>query len=93
MILVHLQVFGSFLKGAHKFELNYFDYLHPKSTGHVCSNVGNVIVGANQIIFTFVSMCRLLEENNSDEGIEAIDWLELKSAVDKEQSLACTCKL
>ena len=36
-------------------------------------------------------MCRLSEESNSDAGTEFIDWLELKHAVDKEQSL--TCKL
>jgi len=36
-------------------------------------------------------MCSLSKESNSDAGTEDIDWLELKHAVDKEQSL--TCKL
>ena len=34
-------------------------------------------------------MCRLSEECNSDAGTETIDWLELKHAVDKEESLPC----
>ena len=34
-------------------------------------------------------MCRLSEESNSDAGTETIDWLELKRAVDKEESLPC----
>jgi len=33
----------------------------------------------------------LSNESNSDAGTEGIDWLELKLAVDEEQSL--TCKL
>lgn len=34
-------------------------------------------------------MCRLSKESNSDAGTESIDWLELKHAVDEEQSLTC----
>ena len=34
-------------------------------------------------------MCRLSEESNSNSGTETIDWLELKRAVDKEESLPC----
>lgn len=32
-------------------------------------------------------MCRLSKESNSDAGTQSIDWLELKHAVDEEQSL------
>ena len=41
------------------------------------------------MILTFVTMVRLSEECNSDAGTETIDWLELKHAVDEEQSLLC----
>ena len=34
-------------------------------------------------------MCRLSEESNSHAGTETIDWLELKHAVNKEESLPC----
>ena len=39
------------------------------------------------------SMYRLSNESDSDVRTESIDWLELKHAVDKEQSLPLPCKL